>query len=47
MRISSIQLNRQGINGMLDLARRGEWGLYVDRYYGERHKFRPGDEKVI
>ncbi|NNF41874.1 MAG: hypothetical protein HKO59_02025 [Phycisphaerales bacterium] len=29
------------VEQMLELARAGEWGAYIDRFYGEQHKFRP------
>lgn len=32
------------VRKMLSLARDGEWGAYVDRSYGEQHKFRPGHD---
>lgn len=32
------------VSEMLRLARAGEWGAYVDRFYGEQHKFRPGHD---
>ena len=30
---------------MLELAEAGDWGAYVDRYYGEAHKFGGPDDR--
>jgi len=30
------------VERLLELAEAGDWGTYVDDFYGEQHKFRPG-----
>lgn len=33
------------LHEMLDLAEAGDWGAYVDRFYGESHKFRGPEDR--
>ena len=44
-RSSAIESPEQVVESMLALAREGDWATYIDRYYGEQHKFRSPDDR--
>jgi len=46
--ISPEQAARATLERMLEVAEAGDWGTYVDEFYGEAHKFRgPADRDAL
>lgn len=44
-RSPAIESPEQVVESMLALAREGDWATYIDRHYGEQHKFRSPDDR--
>lgn len=44
-RSPAVESPAQVAASMLALARAGDWATYIDRYYGEQHKFRSPDDR--
>lgn len=42
---SAAELASRTVDDLLTLARAGDWENYVDRYYGESHKFRSAADR--
>ncbi len=42
---SDEDLAAETLSRMLDVATKGDWGAYVDQYYGEQHKFRSSNDR--
>jgi len=44
-RAPAVESPAQVAASMLALARAGDWATYIDRYYGEQHKFQSPDDR--